>query len=50
MGSEESGMRANTSENCNSLSGVSGNKNVNRFNVSVSTGIILSEDLGQRRY
>ena len=50
MGSEESGIRTKTSENCNSLIGLSGNKNFKSFNVSVATGIILSEVLRQRRY
>ena len=50
MGSEESGIRTKTSENCNSLISLSGNKNFKSFNVSVATGIILSEVLRQRRY
>ena len=50
MGSEESGIRTKTSENCNSLIGLSVNKNFKSFNVSVATGIILSEVLRQRRY
>jgi 23S rRNA (guanosine2251-2'-O)-methyltransferase len=50
MGSEESGIRTKTSENCNSLIGLSGNKNFKSFNVSVATGIILSEVLRQRKY
>ena len=50
MGSEESGIRKKTSENCNSTIGLSVNKNFKSFNVSVATGIILSEVFRQRRY
>ena len=48
MGSEEFGIRKKTSENCDYLINLSNNKNFKSFNVSVATGIILSEVLRQR--
>ena len=49
MGSEESGIRKKTLENCNSLIKLNDNKNFKSFNVSVATGIILSEVVRQRK-
>ena len=49
MGSEEFGIRKKTSENCDYLIKLSNNKNFKSFNVSVATGIILSEVLRQRK-
>ena len=49
MGSEEFGIRKKTEESCNSLIKLSVNKNFKSFNVSVATGIILSEISRQRR-
>ena len=48
MGSEESGMRQKTSESCNELIKLNLNKKFKSFNVSVATGIILSEISRQR--
>ena len=48
MGSEELGIRKKTQENCDFLIKLSNNKNFKSFNVSVATGIILSEVLRQR--
>ena len=48
MGSEELGIRKKTEENCDFLIKLSDNKNFKSFNVSVATGIILSEILRQR--
>ena len=49
MGSEESGVREKTLERCDSTINLSGNKLFKSFNVSVATGIILSEASRQRR-
>ena len=49
MGSEELGIRKKTQEKCNLLISLSGNKNFKSFNVSVATGIILSEVIRQRK-
>ena len=49
MGSEEFGIRKKTSENCDYLISLSNNKNFKSFNVSVATGIILSEVSRQRK-
>ena len=49
MGSEEFGIRKKTLENCDSLIKLSDNKNFKSFNVSVATGIILSEVVRQRK-
>ena len=49
MGSEEFGIRKKTSENCDYLIKLSNNKNFKSFNVSVATGIILSEVSRQRK-
>ena len=49
MGSEELGIRKKTSEYCDSLIGLNNNKNFKSFNVSVATGIILSEISRQRK-
>jgi len=49
MGSEEFGIRKKTSENCDYLINLSNNKNFKSFNVSVATGIILSEVSRQRK-
>ena len=48
MGSEESGMRQKTSESCDELVRLNLNKKFKSFNVSVATGIILSEISRQR--
>tara|TARA_B100001057_G_scaffold393299_1_gene402170 strand:+ start:986 stop:1708 length:723 start_codon:yes stop_codon:yes gene_type:complete len=48
MGSEEQGIRKKTQESCDFLIKLSNNKNFKSFNVSVATGIILSEVLRQR--
>ena len=48
MGSEEDGIRKKTQESCDSMIRLSNNKNFKSFNVSVATGIILSEVLRQR--
>ena len=50
MGSEEYGIRKKTLENCDSLIKLNDNKNFKSFNVSVATGIILSEVIRQRKY
>jgi len=49
MGSEEFGIRKKTSENCDYLIRLANNKNFKSFNVSVATGIILSEVSRQRK-
>ena len=49
MGSEELGIRKKTSENCDTLISLNNNKNFKSFNVSVATGIILSEVSRQRK-
>ena len=49
MGSEEFGIRKKTMENCDSLIKLNDNKNFKSFNVSVATGIILSEVSRQRK-
>ena len=48
MGSEEFGIRKKTEENCDYLIKLNNNKNFKSFNVSVATGIILSEIARQR--
>ena len=48
MGSEEFGIRKKTKENCDYLIKLNNNKNFKSFNVSVATGIILSEIARQR--
>ena len=48
MGSEEFGIRKKTMESCDSLIKLNNNKNYKSFNVSVATGIILSEIVRQR--
>ena len=48
LGSEESGMRQKTSESCDELIKLNLNKKFKSFNVSVATGIILSEISRQR--
>ena len=49
MGSEEFGLRKKTVENCDNLIKLNSNKNFKSFNVSVATGIILSELSRQRK-
>ncbi|MDC0962009.1 23S rRNA (guanosine(2251)-2'-O)-methyltransferase RlmB [Gammaproteobacteria bacterium] len=49
MGAEESGIREKTLERCDYKINLSGNKLFKSFNVSVATGIILSEANRQRR-
>ena len=49
MGSEEGGIRKKTQENCDQIIRLSTNKNFKSFNVSVATGIILSEISRQRK-
>ena len=49
MGSEEDGIRKKTQESCDSMIRLSNNKNFKSFNVSVATGIILSEISRQRK-
>ena len=49
MGSEEDGIRKKTRESCDSMIKLSNNKNFKSFNVSVATGIILSEIARQRK-
>ena len=49
MGAEESGIRKKTLERCDYKINLSGNKLFKSFNVSVATGIILSEANRQRR-
>ena len=49
MGSEESGVREKTLERCDHKINLSSNKLFKSFNVSVATGIILSEASRQRR-
>ena len=48
MGSEEHGVRKKTLENCDNIINLSTNKLFKSFNVSVATGIILSEAARQR--
>ncbi|MBR51512.1 MAG: 23S rRNA (guanosine(2251)-2'-O)-methyltransferase RlmB [Gammaproteobacteria bacterium] len=48
MGSEELGIRKKTQERCNFMIKLNDNKTFKSFNVSVATGIILSEILRQR--
>ena len=49
MGSEEHGIRKKTKEVCDQLVRLSSNKDFKSFNVSVATGIILSEISRQRK-
>ena len=49
MGAEESGVREKTLEKCDHKINLSNNKLFKSFNVSVATGIILSEASRQRR-
>ena len=49
MGSEEFGIRKKTLESCDSLIKLNNNKKFKSFNVSVATGIILSEVSRQRK-
>ena len=49
MGSEENGVRKKTLENCDQIINLSANENFKSFNVSVATGIILSEAARQRK-
>jgi 23S rRNA (guanosine2251-2'-O)-methyltransferase len=49
MGSEESGIREKTLEKCDYKINLSSNKLFKSFNVSVATGIILSEANRQRQ-
>jgi 23S rRNA (guanosine2251-2'-O)-methyltransferase len=49
MGAEESGIREKTLENCDFKINLSSNKLFKSFNVSVATGIILSEANRQRQ-
>jgi 23S rRNA (guanosine2251-2'-O)-methyltransferase len=49
MGAEESGIREKTLENCDFKINLSNNKLFKSFNVSVATGIILSEANRQRQ-
>ena len=49
MGSEEDGIRKKTLESCDSIIKLSNNKNFKSFNVSVATGIILSEIVRQKK-
>jgi 23S rRNA (guanosine2251-2'-O)-methyltransferase len=49
MGAEESGIREKTLERCDYKINLSGNKLFKSFNVSVATGIILSEANRQRK-
>ena len=49
MGAEESGVREKTMEKCNFKINLSNNKLFKSFNVSVATGIILSEANRQRQ-
>ena len=49
MGSEEFGVRKKTLESCDTLIKLNDNKNFKSFNVSVATGIILSEVVRQRK-
>jgi 23S rRNA (guanosine2251-2'-O)-methyltransferase len=49
MGAEESGIREKTLEKCDHKINLSGNKLFKSFNVSVATGIILSEANRQRQ-
>jgi 23S rRNA (guanosine2251-2'-O)-methyltransferase len=48
MGAEESGIRQKTMEKCDFKINLSSNKLFKSFNVSVATGIILSEANRQR--
>ena len=49
MGAEESGVREKTLERCDYTINLSANKLFKSFNVSVATGIILSEASRQRQ-
>ena len=49
MGAEESGVREKTMEKCDFKINLSNNKLFKSFNVSVATGIILSEANRQRQ-
>jgi 23S rRNA (guanosine2251-2'-O)-methyltransferase len=49
MGAEESGIRKKTLESCDFKIHLSNNKLFKSFNVSVATGIILSEANRQRQ-
>ena len=49
MGSEEFGIRKKTLESCDAHIRLNDNKNFKSFNVSVATGIILSEIARQRK-
>ena len=48
MGSEETGVRKKTLESCDSVISVSNNLDFKSLNVSVATGVILSEAVRQR--
>lgn len=48
MGSEEGGIRKKTLEKCDNIINLSSNNRFKSFNVSVATGIILSEAVRQR--
>ena len=48
MGSEQNGLRQKTIENCDYLLKLGNNKTFKSFNVSVATGIILTEIVRQR--
>ena len=50
MGSEEIGIRQKTLENCDNVISVSNNSYFKSLNVSVATGVILSEVIRQRDY
>ena len=50
MGSEEIGIRQKTLENCDNVVSVSNNSYFKSLNVSVATGVILSEVIRQRDY
>ena len=48
MGSEEAGIRKKTLEKCDNVISLASNSRFKSFNVSVATGIILSEATRQR--
>jgi 23S rRNA (guanosine2251-2'-O)-methyltransferase len=48
MGSEEAGIRKKTLEKCDNVINLASNSRFKSFNVSVATGIILSEAARQR--
>ena len=50
MGSEEMGIRQKTLESCDNVISLSNNSHFKSLNVSVATGVILSEVLRQRNY